>query len=369
MVLVKRKELSFAEKLYLPQVFHALSMTLRAMFKPKITRQYPEEPLPTTPVVTRGQPRLAVNDEDGTIRCVSCGLCEAACPAYAITIDGQETDRFIEREPERFDIDMLRCILCGFCEEACPKDAIFMSNELELADFTREALVYDMEKLKRPRLPAAEAHRLRLQDQRPVAELLFYLLSAGALGFGAGVISAKNPLYSVLCLLGCFVCLAGVYLVLGFQFLAAAQLIVYAGAIMVLFLFVVMLLNLGDVEAIADRPTEALGNKRVLVAGGAAALLAIAGLIAARQTAVHAAGDTSAAETLATPPPGGHDSVVGIATALFSKYALAFQAGGMLLLVAMIAVIVLAKRERGATTSDKLSRAGRTELSLGDPQP
>lgn len=149
MAIVKRKELSLSEKLYLPAIVRGLSMTLRSMFKPRITRQYPEEPL-TTNEVTRGQPRLAVNDEDGTIRCVSCGLCEAACPAYAITIDGQETDRFIEREPERFDIDMLRCILCGFCEEACPKDAILMSDELELADTSREALIYDIEQLKRP---------------------------------------------------------------------------------------------------------------------------------------------------------------------------------------------------------------------------
>ena len=148
MVIVKRKELSLAEKLYLPAIVRGLSMTFRAMFKKRITRQYPEEPLPTDEV-TRGQPRLAVND-DGTIRCVSCGLCEIACPAYAITIDGAETDRTIEREPERFDIDMLRCILCGFCEEACPKDAIFMSDELELADYSRRALVYDMDKLKRP---------------------------------------------------------------------------------------------------------------------------------------------------------------------------------------------------------------------------
>ena len=148
MVIVKRKELSLAERLYLPEIARGLSMTFRAMFKKPFTRQYPEEPLPTSEV-TRGQPRLAVNDDD-TIRCVSCGLCEIACPAYAITIDGQETDRYIEREPERFDIDMLRCILCGFCEEACPKDAILMSDELELADFTREALVYDIEVLKRP---------------------------------------------------------------------------------------------------------------------------------------------------------------------------------------------------------------------------
>lgn len=150
MVIVKRKELSLAERLYLPEVARALALSFRAIFRKKVTRQYPEQPLPKT-AVTRGQPRLVLLDDNQHLACVSCGLCEAACPAYAITIDGQETERFIEREPERFEIDMLRCILCGFCEEACPKDAIFMSDELELADFTRQALIYDIEKLKRPR--------------------------------------------------------------------------------------------------------------------------------------------------------------------------------------------------------------------------
>ncbi len=144
---VARKKLKLAERLYLPEIMRGLAMTFGKMFEKKITRQYPEEPLPTNEV-TRGQPRLVVKP-DGNLACVSCGMCEIACPAYAITIDGGETERFIEREPVRFEIDMLRCILCGFCEEACPKDAIFMSNELELADYSRSALVYGIPKLKR----------------------------------------------------------------------------------------------------------------------------------------------------------------------------------------------------------------------------
>ena len=149
MVVVRRKELTLWERLWLPEIVRGLSITFVKMFQKRVTRQYPEERLQAD-AVTRGQPRLVVKD-DGNIACVSCGLCEAACPAYAITIDGGETDRFIEREPVRFDIDMLRCILCGFCEEACPKDAIFMSDELELAGSTRKGLVYGLEQLKRPK--------------------------------------------------------------------------------------------------------------------------------------------------------------------------------------------------------------------------
>ena len=148
-MIVRRKELSLAERVYLPEIARGLALTFGKLFAKKMTRQYPEQPLPTDEV-TRGQPRLVVK-EDGHVACVSCGLCEAACPAYAITIDGGETDRPIEREPVRFEIDMLRCILCGFCEEACPKDAIFMSDELELADTSRAALLYDLDKLKRPK--------------------------------------------------------------------------------------------------------------------------------------------------------------------------------------------------------------------------
>jgi NADH-quinone oxidoreductase subunit I len=129
------RKLTFFERTYL-SLLKGLGLTFRTMFRKRVVRRYPEDPIPRT-VVTRGQPRLAAND-DGTVRCVACGLCEFVCPAYAIVIDGGvETERFVEREPREFQIDMLRCILCGFCEEVCPKEAIFMSDQLELAGPTR----------------------------------------------------------------------------------------------------------------------------------------------------------------------------------------------------------------------------------------
>lgn len=144
---VLQRTLSFAERLYLP-LFKGLSLTFRMLFRKHIVRLYPEVPIPRS-AATRGQPRLSQN-EDGTVRCVACGLCEFVCPAYAITIHGGATERFIEREPREFQIDMLRCILCGFCEEACPKEAIYMSDELELAGPTRAEHVLNKEQLLRP---------------------------------------------------------------------------------------------------------------------------------------------------------------------------------------------------------------------------
>jgi NADH:ubiquinone oxidoreductase subunit K/NADH:ubiquinone oxidoreductase subunit 6 (subunit J) len=110
-----------------------------------------------------------------------------------------------------------------------------------------------------------------------VEELVFYVLAAGAVASALGVVACRNPLFSVLSLLGSFFCLSGIYLLAGFQFLAATQLLVYAGAIMVLFLFVIMLLNLGDEALYADRP-QALGRARVAcaaVSSGALLLIAV----------------------------------------------------------------------------------------------
>ncbi|HET6202236.1 MAG TPA: NADH-quinone oxidoreductase subunit I [Planctomycetota bacterium] len=140
--------LPLADRFYLPAILRGLRLTFGLLFRRKFTRRYPEEPLPKT-LATKGQPRL-VQNEDETVRCVSCGLCEYVCPAFAIRIEGQETDRPVQREPKAFEIDMLKCILCGYCEEVCPEEAIYMSDELELADFSRAAHVYTLPRLLRP---------------------------------------------------------------------------------------------------------------------------------------------------------------------------------------------------------------------------
>jgi len=125
-----------------------------------------------------------------------------------------------------------------------------------------------------------------------LAEILFYLLALGAIGFGVGVVMARMPLFSVLCLLGSFFCLSGIYLLAGFQFLAATQLLVYAGAIMVLFLFVIMLLNLGGGMMGGD------AQPVLKVLGGAllgAVTFKLAGILSARASGGAAAGASAAA--------------------------------------------------------------------------
>ena len=147
---VERKLLSWAEKTYIPQIIGGLKVTLQNLFRPKVTLQYPEE-RPVIPDNYRGMPTL-VKDPNGREKCVACQLCEFVCPPKAIRIQPQtlpdETKHdHVERGPKTFDIDMLRCIYCGLCEEVCPEEAIFLQNIYSLSGYSREALVFNKEKL------------------------------------------------------------------------------------------------------------------------------------------------------------------------------------------------------------------------------
>ena len=164
MVIVKEKEVTFWEKLYVVAIAKGLIFTFKNLFRRKCTRSYPEEKLEPFAEM-KGRPVL-VAKEDGSPRCVACGLCEFVCPPIAIYIEGHEIEDPIERAPELFEIDMSRCIMCGFCEEVCPEEAIVMSQEVEIAADSREGLVYGLDRLLIP----AEELEDRLQYIRKAFE-------------------------------------------------------------------------------------------------------------------------------------------------------------------------------------------------------
>ncbi|MBI2844708.1 MAG: NADH-quinone oxidoreductase subunit J [Armatimonadetes bacterium] len=167
-----------------------------------------------------------------------------------------------------------------------------------------------------------------------IAELvIFIILGTVAVATGVAVILSKNPVHAVLFLVINFFSVAMFYLVLSAQFVAFLQILVYAGAIMVLFLFVVMLLNLtGAIESVQDKlPAQ----KWVGLALGIALLLE-AGVVTAAGVF---------RQVPAAPPPSpnfGTSAPVGVK--LFFDYLLPFEVTSVLLLIAIVGSIVLARR-------------------------
>ncbi len=128
----------------LTELVQGMSLTLRYMFRPKVTINYPYEKGPLSPRF-RGEHALR-RYENGEERCIACKLCEAICPALAITIEAEPREDG-SRRTRRYDIDMTKCIYCGLCQEACPVDAIVEGPNFEFATETRAELMYDKQKL------------------------------------------------------------------------------------------------------------------------------------------------------------------------------------------------------------------------------
>ena len=268
--------------------------------------QYPEEKW-VVPEGYRGAPYL-VKDQDGNTKCVTCQLCEFVCPPKAIKITppgpaGQLADRpNAEKMPKEFEINMLRCIFCGFCQEVCPEEAIFLQKDYSLTGTSRAEMIYNKEKLlalggvhagvqkwKHKAGRGEGAGKFSGEGLRHATsngncrDILFYVFAFLTLLCGVLVVAnpfSRNPVTSAMFLVLTIISMAGLFVLLHAFFLAAVQVLVYAGAVMVLFLFVIMLLDLKEEER---RKVKKLGLVAGLISVGA--IVAIFVKLAARDAA------------------------------------------------------------------------------------
>lgn len=171
-----------------------------------------------------------------------------------------------------------------------------------------------------------------------MVDILFYAMAFVAVACAVGVVLARTPVGSLLFMVATLASLAGIYVLLEAHFLAAVQIIVYAGAIMVLFLFVIMLLNLGH-EYRADLKGGAFAILAFVVTGALAGFLArqfgAPGVLDSMDGAGAQAIDAALVE---------HGVVGAIAQPLFTDYVVPFEITGILLLVAVVGALALAKR-------------------------
>jgi NADH-quinone oxidoreductase subunit J len=167
-----------------------------------------------------------------------------------------------------------------------------------------------------------------------IQPVLFYLFSLAAVLTGFSVITARNPITSALSLVACFFCLAADYVLLDAHFVAVIQVLVYAGAIMVLFIFVIMLLNIRD-----DIPVPLGEIPRRAIFG-----LTVAGFLGTG--AVTALGAVTSELPHTTAVSENYGTIEAVGTALFSgPYLLPFEVVSVLLTVAVVGAVILAKKE------------------------
>jgi NADH-quinone oxidoreductase subunit I len=139
-----KRVIEYLRSLLLLELLAGMGLTMRHFFRPRITINYPEEKTPKSPRF-RGLHALR-RYPNGEERCIACKLCEAVCPALAITIDSEQREDG-SRRTTAYEIDLFKCIYCGYCEESCPVDSIVLTGCLEYHMETREEGVLNKQQL------------------------------------------------------------------------------------------------------------------------------------------------------------------------------------------------------------------------------
>jgi|SRR5215218_204874 len=178
-----------------------------------------------------------------------------------------------------------------------------------------------------------------------MGELLFFVAGIGAIAGAIGVVAVRNPFYSVLALVSHLLCLAALFLLLRAEFVAAAQVVVYAGAVMVLYVFVVAYVG-GQDEPLGPRAGNSLKLVSVIFGAVLFAELCVATLGSGLQLI----------DTGGTPAPGSFGSPAEIGTLLLTKFLLPFEVASFLLLIAAVGAVVLARRRGGLSNAEEQAR-------------
>lgn len=116
------------------------------------TEQYPLE-RPRVSERYRGAPRLNIHPETGESLCIACDLCAVACPENLIVVGSRRDPKTKHKQLTTFSYDLSRCMFCGLCEDACPVDAIELTQDFEMATFSRAGLIWDRQMLEEGPVP------------------------------------------------------------------------------------------------------------------------------------------------------------------------------------------------------------------------
>jgi len=146
------------KKIFLADLFQGLWVTFRNQNPKRIyTEQYPAEQ-PKVAERYRGAPRLNINPDTGDTMCIACDLCAIACPEKLILVGSERDPQTKHKVLTTFTYDLSRCMFCGLCEDACPTDALELTQDFELASYSREGLIWDRQMLEEGPRPSAYEH-------------------------------------------------------------------------------------------------------------------------------------------------------------------------------------------------------------------